>query len=694
MQALRGRLVSIRSFRLLILPPAAVLVLVASLSSAAPMRAAQTPLVFRVRQGPFLNEFLREGPVAAQLVLRSGPDPRLLIAFPAGDSGVGLWFERGPPVRWMAGRPRPVHAQDARGRRLYGMSVNVTAIGRELEIRQAVLSSVRVLRDFRTRHSLPAGIDTAAAVRGNSLTWARNRLDGAAGYRLVVQVSHGRLQGSRILAGPDGRIRLEVTGLTGERPLTPLSGRQLLRRPTSNTAARHTLEFLAYRQTLLAGAWRFDTYFGRDTLMSVRLLMPALAAPAVEAALASVLARLSPRGEVAHEEDIGEQAVLDHLKAGVRSAAPVYHYQMIDEDYMLAPDAAAWLLGPRGRARAAAYLAAPVGGPLQRRMSRGAALIGNLRFVLESASAFARRPEVAHLIGLKPGMSAGDWRDSSTGLGGGHYPYDVNAALVPAALAATARLEASGLLAPYLSPAERRLFAGAAHMAAVWSEKAPPLFDVTVPHAQAVRDIERYAAARGIDSRPALAALGPGAVRFHALALSASGQPIPVMQSDEGYRLLFGHPDPASLDRIAALIRPFPAGLLTGAGMVVANPVFCAPKRQALFTRHAYQGTVVWSWQQALFAAGLARQLERADLPPAVRARLRRAQRRLWAVIRATRSMADSELWTWTYAAGHYAVRPFGSSSADATESDAAQLWSTVYLAVRPPPDLVRRPAR
>jgi hypothetical protein len=47
--------------------------------------------------------------------------------------------------------------------------------------------------------------------------------------------------------------------------------------------------------------------------------------------------------------------------------------------------------------------------------------------------------------------------------------------------------------------------------------------------------------------------------------------------------------------------------------------------------------------------------------------------------------MQNAELWSWSYAAGHYRLRPFGSSAADVTESNAAQLWSTVYLAVRPP---------
>ncbi|MHB8816316.1 MAG: hypothetical protein ACYDAE_24045, partial [Steroidobacteraceae bacterium] len=185
---------------------------------------------------------------------------------------------------------------------------------------------------------------------------------------------------------------------------------------------------------------------------------------------------------------------------------------------------------------------------------------------------------------------------------------------------------------------------------------------------------------------PALAALGPGALRFHALSLSASGEPVPVMHSDEGFLLLFADPEPQVLDAIVSvLMRPFPAGLMTGVGMVVANPVFCAPELQKQFSRNAYHGTVVWSWQQALFAAGLARQLERHDLPASVRADLVKAQRVLWSAIEATRSMQNAELWSWSYEAGHYQLRPFGSSASDADESNAAQLWSTVYLAVRPP---------
>src|ERR1700685_3995224 len=86
--------------------------------------ATEPRLSFDVNEGPNLNSFLREGPVAAHLLLRSGLDPRLLVAFPAGNSGVGLWVSHAPqPAKWaLRGRPQPLSTQDARGRPLYGMT--------------------------------------------------------------------------------------------------------------------------------------------------------------------------------------------------------------------------------------------------------------------------------------------------------------------------------------------------------------------------------------------------------------------------------------------------------------------------------------------------------------------------------------------------------------------------------------------
>jgi hypothetical protein len=648
-------------------------------------------LSFDVNEGPNLNSFLREGPVAAHLLLRAGQDPRILIAFPAGNSGVGLWFSHGThPVRWaLRGRPEPLTTKDARGRPLYGMTIEAIATGAaDLGLKQAVLSSVRVLRDYQALGTFPVEVATAPITQGSTITWARDRLDGAAGYRLSIQVTHGALHADHLTAGSDSKIVLKITALSGEAPLTPLWGDHLLNdRAQADAAARNVLTFLSYKEKFLAGSWRFNTYFGRDTLMSVRLLMPVLAPEAVEAGLGAVLTRLSPKGEVAHEEDIGEFAILDHLRAtGEKSDAPTFNYNMIDGSFMLAPVAAQWLLDDaRGRGYAAAFLKR-MDGRRESPKALGADLVSNFRFVLQAAAGFASDPRVPNLIALKSGFDAGQWRDSNDGLGGGRFPYDVNAVFVPAALEAAGLFFESRLLDPYLDTADRELFSNAKAMAGTWRGKAAPLFDVSVPSATARHAIAGYAASLKISDGAALRSVGDSAVSFPALSLTVDDKGIAVVHSDVGFDMLFGQPTSMALGQeVTAIMRPFPAGLLTPVGVVVANPVYAAPAVQGKLTRSAYHGTVVWSWQQAVLAAGLRRQLQRQDLTPALQAHLRAAQTELWQAIGAAHSMRNSELWTWRFANAGFAIAPFGANASDADESNAAQLWSTVYLAIPAP---------
>jgi hypothetical protein len=663
----------------------------------APLRGIGDPesaqqLTFEVEEGLNLNSFLRAGPVAAHLLLRSGTDPRLLVAFPAGNSGVGLWFaHNNTPVAWtLSGQPQPLIVKDEQGRPLYGMTVEAGVTGvQDLSIKQAVLSSVRVLRDYQALGTLPPEVAANATIQNSTVTWARNRLDGAAGYVVSIEITHGALKADHLMAAGDGRIGLKITAASGEAPLTPLSGPDLLtHRAEADATARHALAFLSYREKFLAGSWRFNTYFGRDTLMSVRLLMPALTPQAVEAGLGAVLTRLSPQGEVAHEEDIGEFAILDHLRAGEsKSDAPVFDYKMIDSTFMLAPVAAEWLLDDeRGRVQAAKFLARTDDRTGEAARLLGADLIDNLKFVLHAAAKFADQPRAQNLIALKPGVPVGQWRDSNDGLGGGRFPYDVNAVFVPAALEAAGRFFSAGLLDPYLGSSDREFFSRAAALARIWRSRAAPLFDVSIPSATARADIERYAAAVNVSSGPALRSVGDSPVHFHALSLDADAKAILIVHSDEGFELLFGHPSPAALRQaVTALMRPFPAGLLTDVGVVVANPVFASSAIQAKLTANAYHGTVIWSWQQAVLAAGLQRQLQRPELPPSVKGLLHRAEEHLWAVIRSAHTLRNSELWSWTFRDGHFHIAPFGANAADADESNAAQLWSTVYLAIPDP---------
>ena len=662
----------------------------ASAHAASPLPAAPD-FTYRIGEGQNLNLFARSGPAAAHVLLRNGPEPRILVAFPAGNSGVGLWFNRlTTPAAWQwTAAPRMVTLPDARGRMMRGIEVGAIVSAPRLMVKHALLTSVRFLRDYQAIGRVPAEVVATATRTADTLDYRRDRLDGAPGYRLRIRVLNGgRVEGETLVAGADGRLALAITALTGDPPLTPLAPGELLNaRAAPDPAARNALAFLSYREKFLAGSWRFNTYFGRDTLMSLRLLMPALQPRAIEAGLGSVLARVN-EGQVAHEEGIGEFAVVSN-KAHGRPAtdAPELDYKMVDSDYMLAPVAANYLLHMADRDAARAFLARPLA--LEARpgeqASAGAMLVGNLLHVVETARAFAAAPGKANLIGIKTGFHAGQWRDSDDGIGGGRYPYDVNAVLVPAALEGTAQLFEAGLLDPYLG-SHRPELARAAAIARVWRREAPPLFRVERSAAEARPAIAAYARAAGVPAGPALAALGGKPLVFHALSLNADGSPVPIVNSDEGFALLFGDPAPADLDiYVGAAMRPFPAGLMTDVGLLVANPALASADWQARFTPGAYHGTVVWSWQQALFAAGLERQLARRDLPAPTRARLGEAQATLWRAIEATRAFQSSELWSWAYKGGRYAVVPFGAAAKDVDESNAAQLWSTVYLAVQPP---------
>ena len=496
---------------------------------------------------------------------------------------------------------------------------------------------MRVLRDYRGGAGhVPPEVLTKAAVTGNTIRWSRNRLDGAAGYELVVRVVHGRVNGDSIRAGADGKISLVVTAVTGDKPLTPFSPGTLLEPDAAgNPAARQALRFLSYREKFLAGSWRFNTYFGRDTLISVRLLMPVLKPHAIEAALNSVLDRLSPDGNVAHEEDISEFAILEHkAKDGSLSAAPIYDYKMMDGAYLLMPVLKAWLLDdPRGRARAAAFLASN---------DAGAKLMRNVRYVVSGAAPFAKDPKFNNLIALKPGISVGEWRDSNDGLGGGRYPYDINAVLVPASLAAVDALYRQGLLDPYALPKDRELLSQVTKMAQVWNSRAASFFTQEIPSSEAVEAIEQYASTQGIPPEAALAAIGSNGIRFDALSLDADGKTIPIENSDGNFDLLFGKPSSDQLLLIAQTIRRpfFPAGLMTGVGMVVANPwTFANASLQKRFDKSAYHGTVVWSWQRALCCRGFARQLARKDISIQTCESLRSAQADLWKGIEAGRRL-------------------------------------------------------
>jgi hypothetical protein len=648
-------------------------------------------LHFSVTEGNIYNEFYRDGPVAAHTVLTSGTKPRLIVAYPAGNSGVSLWFREGDKsVKWAKPKAMKPVTENSGAGPLYGVEMMLSVDVPELRLEKAVLGNIRTIRTYLHERIVDSRVETPLTRDGDSLIWQRSRLDGKGGYKIRLDpagLTSAFADGENVIlrAGDGEPISFRLTALSGDEPLTPIGkDNMLLPDAAEDELSRNILAFLSYEEKLLAGSWRFNTYFGRDTLLTTALLMPVLEDDVIDAALGSVIERLADTGEVAHEEDIGEFAVLRQLeRGGDAEAIPVYDYAMVDEDYMLAPVLARYIgEKPGGVAKVRALLARKT----HTGERYGDALVRNLALVAASSKPFADNPVAENLIAIEDGMRVGEWRDSQEGLGNGRYAYSVNAVLVPAALEAIVTLEEAGLLAPYASEG---MFATARSFASVWSDKAAGLFDVTIPAGTALAEIAAYAAAQGVPADEALELVADEGVTFPALSLDSAGNPVPVIQSDPGFLLFFRDPKPALLERsLTAVMHPYPAGLMTPVGMVVANPVYADDALEAIFTKGHYHGPVVWPWQQAMMAAGLKRQLARTDLPAELRERLKAYQRELWKVIDAGHAVKTAELWSWEYRDGSYHAAAYGQGLGHLTESNAAQLWSTVYLSVHKPENM------
>lgn len=345
---------------------------------------------------------------------------------------------------------------------------------------------------------------------------------------------------------------------------------------------------------------------------------------------------------------------------------------MIDDNLMLAPVLVSYI-ETFGVDRAQKFLS----GNTKTQEPLRAKLSENLELVVRQASAFANEPVRSNLISIKDGLNDGNWRDSEEGLAGGRYPYDVNAVLMPAALRAAADIIGNGLLDGYAGsfPGEQELL----QMAAVWNANAAEFFKVSVTAEQVKERLADYARENGYP----LVDIPVGDVSFYAVALDARFQPLPVMHSDIGADLLFLQRSESHLtDIVANITRRFPVGLSTPVGVLSANPAYGDPGVQALVTRNHYHGTVVWSWQQAMMIAGLDAQLRRDDLSAALREELQNSRQMIWQGITASQDIINSELWSFAVRGDEFVIAPFGQSEGHLTESNAVQLWSTVFLAL------------
>jgi hypothetical protein len=522
-----------------------------------------------------------------------------------------------------------------------------------------------------------------------------------------------------IRARTAGPVDVRVAVTTDAQALTPLTREDIfndafrrfaagVRADTAHPLAARRLErevrgmeLLCYREKLMAGLPNFATYFGRDMLMTDLVMQPVWAPAMPEHVIASALERLSPDGNVSHEEALGGQAIREHaaqynrlIAAGdvtrarnelAQLDATRENYIMVDDDYQLPVVVARYLADARVPAeRKRAFLQA--GGRLTR-------LLSNLAFVARHTAAYVGDPVATNLVSFPRGADgqwiSASWRDSRVGYGGGRFAMDVNAIWVPHALEAIGTildaLKRLGI-APVIT--DEPLATYARDRAAL--KRAVTTWRGAVRHFQVAigpQDAARRVNAR-VDWLPQQEAdfwrsvlrqeVAPAdSLRFLALSLAADGRPIPIVNTDPAMLLLLGR---LPLDRTLELVRPimrrYPWGLFVdGLGPVTSNDAYASQDVWDAFRRDAYHSpTVVWGRDVNILLAGLALQA-RGAAPGSDVSALRDALRHTMNAVEQS-GLSHAELWSYRITAGKLVPTRYGTSS-------DVQLWSLTDLAVQ-----------
>ncbi|MDO8730915.1 MAG: hypothetical protein Q7J69_07030 [Candidatus Omnitrophota bacterium] len=735
--------------------------------------------------------------VAADIVTGqpfSGSGTLLLVTFPNGNSGIAL-RDTAASKPYELSDLRVVSRLNGKQR---GVEYGVKASGPAASFNGIVLDSMRTIREWnswdegRTRagryeefgnlvRRLPRKVLADLRRDGIPLVELTRRVSPRIFYRRTLRDQ--RLYVFRLTLGghlylvemifppsvhvkwtPQGKI--DIQSSTSRRPLrwkmvvttdfpalTPLPLERLVR-PEVIEQSRHSqplreeledLRFLAFEEFFAAGSHRFLQFFGRDTLIWLRLFGPLLTPEAHEVALQSVLDRVSPQGQVPSVEELDDQVafeLIEEFTSAVRQMgesggterfsqaarnladfsrgqipSQVLKYGVPDVDMMLQQAVADYL----ARSDVSPSHKAEFLGHSGKEGPNLSAILKNADWVMNTASSYLLsqgkpKPWPQGLVGVPKEGDFGNWRDVGYGLGYGIYPSDVNAVLIPGAVRATrsvlqataqfmvgdgAKMEsilgtgeypALKRLVDQLGPAifedfdeawegVRRRFSFSLTPEEIRSRLAQYLQQVSPKE----RD---WLLAQPLGSQvqighfmesggPVPAVLGPS-MDYFPVSLDRAGQPVPVVASDGILDLLDPNlPEWRLIQILTPLLLPFPVGLWTPAGFLVASPALSNQERLwREISRTAYGGSVIYGWQMEYFKQGLYRQLIRADLEgDAQLAGLLYSA--FEAVYQATPAqMTGQELWSWEVDDKGFHPVGFGQLPGHNDESNPVQLWS------------------
>ena len=304
-----------------------------SLSSPSGATCTSTATTQHLSSPPYENYFYSDCHAASQVVVTSPqPDsnlsiisPRVIVAWPAGNSGIATYFQPENSVNGTLGIQMLNSSSGSPLGPIYGDSKGANAtvgVSAQLEFNSTatlavvILGSIRTIRDFTEGPSLlRSDIQSAlkySTIQGGieiSRLWLDNITTTTLSFTSPDQTI--KLDNTSVTF-PAGTYTFnasfnypQLTQLTAKEVLSPASDDLITQSPVQTTA----LSFLSYTTKLTAGAWRFLTYFGRDSMIAALLLEPVLSegkGGAIEAVIAGALERInSTDGSVCHEETIG-----------------------------------------------------------------------------------------------------------------------------------------------------------------------------------------------------------------------------------------------------------------------------------------------------------------------------------------------------------------------------------------------------
>ena len=340
------------------------------------MFASEPPLYLHVSDPPYENYFYADAIVSCQAVLASplirtnndaSAQHRLLFAWPAGNSGAAVFFtsddseDDAPILKFKVGSSGRVldsvkYKPDGSSRS--GLpSVGVSGLlevssSTALRANLAILGSIRTIRDYTEGHgTLNQHVQDSIAIEEldgteKGVSISRLWFDGRTTTRLTFAPASGAGKGSITNINSDNIAEFSP-GLYSfqallDYPQTPYMPPTRLLKPSyhyliqEQPDAVRSLSFLCTSEKILAGAWRYLTYFGRDSMISLLLLNPILYDSGhngiIEAGLSAVLERVNGEdGSVCHEENIGDYPAACAALNPNKTPEDQYDYKMVRE---------------------------------------------------------------------------------------------------------------------------------------------------------------------------------------------------------------------------------------------------------------------------------------------------------------------------------------------------------------------------